>query len=1005
MGKAEEKSELIKEEQAVLDKLIRQLDSLVLSTRTNLTKAQLKRKKQESSNLAEMYVQYVHENDDIQMQKEDLSRVTQIRDELYDTRLGLQNTTENEYMDLKVGLHSFMDSHGNMLICSWLRPVCRYFIFNNQAVHFTGVVEKTSTGEKTRTEYDLKMNRKVRISFDKVRDVTVMFPLSDEEREKLISDEFLETLKERRSESDFQNIVFSIQQRQAEIIQRPFEENLIIQGCAGSGKSMIMLHRLPVLLFDQGQSFSRKSIYIISPSETYIDMAYQMRNQLEISDLDMGTLPDYYNYVLSKYRIKPTEYGRQTAIPLTQEQERYAYSAQCREDMQREIHEKVYQKYDELTQLATAVQTEIHPSRGTAESDINRFFTASNEIQRDNRAILDSYLALMQDVMQSIRQLQDLLHKETQDKISEMEQFRIWNTPHDIREMLQYVISDADDYLCEKEMPEFVITMVRERKKLTKKQRRENLQEFLSRSDAFDSLDYAINSGKIHYCKRDIELFKKVPLRWDLLHHSQIGAFENTADYMDDVRPVLADSIMGDIAKIPTETEYLAIANREILSDWSNDVIEAVNVLIRKGIGDPIIEWSLNKQCKIVSDKTAIMLRMKKRYLSREEGIKAEKVAEYYGNLNISLPNTIYIDTIKRMGRKPILDANGNPGRMAMSCSPYLYLQIIYQIRGVNSVSQERLLAVDETQNLAPEEIRLLTAVNGDRCILNLYGDVDQHIEGTKGINSWTDFGLQAKEYTLNENYRNANQITEYCNKRFSMNMLPIALEGRGVHSQYSDLDAMDEQMQQLFTRPLQNGISAFLVKEADEAKFFKNHYRQFGSKLNDMSQQNEAGSVAINQNRWNLMTIDQAKGLEFNTVIAVTGHMTEHEKYISCTRALDELYLFDFDFSIKGTSKYNNTRNPTPTEKSSHSGTSKVKAAYQGQAPSIANSPLRDFFISHGLKIRDERPGSVMYVLGSKDEIGGIVDEARSKFGATGIYCRYPFQGAQYAWYTKSKK
>ena len=39
MGEVEKKSELIREEQADLDELIRQLDSLVLNIRSDLTKA------------------------------------------------------------------------------------------------------------------------------------------------------------------------------------------------------------------------------------------------------------------------------------------------------------------------------------------------------------------------------------------------------------------------------------------------------------------------------------------------------------------------------------------------------------------------------------------------------------------------------------------------------------------------------------------------------------------------------------------------------------------------------------------------------------------------------------------------------------------------------------------------------------------------------------------------------------------------------------------------------
>ena len=41
-------------------------------------------------------------------------------------------------------------------------------------------------------------------------------------------------------------------------------------------------------------------------------------------------------------------------------------------------------------------------------------------------------------------------------------------------------------------------------------------------------------------------------------------------------------------------------------------------------------------------------------------------------------------------------------------------------------------------------------------------------------------------------------------------------------------------------------------------------------------------------------MMVEQSKGLEFETVFAVTGRMSENEKYITYTRALNELYVYD---------------------------------------------------------------------------------------------------------------
>ena len=153
----------------------------------------------------------------------------------------------------------------------------------------------------------------------------------------IIADEFLQELLERRSTREFKNIVFSIQKKQGEIIQANYHKNMIVQGCAGSGKSMIMLHRLPIILYDNPNSLKRTNLFIITPSDMYIQMAENMRQQLEISDIKMGTIEQYYDYCIGKYSgHKPGEYGsiRHTA-KIDNKIEKYIYSSECIIDLKK----------------------------------------------------------------------------------------------------------------------------------------------------------------------------------------------------------------------------------------------------------------------------------------------------------------------------------------------------------------------------------------------------------------------------------------------------------------------------------------------------------------------------------------------------------------------------------------------------------------------------------------------------------------------------------------------
>ena len=264
---------------------------------------------------------------------ENRKKLLQARDELYHTRLLLhyEDSHGSGIDEVKVGLHSCM--HGtDQFVTAWTMPLCRHYILDNASTEYESIV-KGKHGEEYHTQYKLLVKNQVTLRFTRVIKALNMFPgifddktlemmkgkgfMSDkfldemikrfnpddydpDAAAKIISDEFLQELLERRSTPEFKNIVFSIQKKQGEIIQASYDRDMIVQGCAGSGKSMIMLHRLPILLYDNPNSLSRTNLYVITPSQMYIQLAENMRHQLEISDINMGTIEQYYDHCVAK---------------------------------------------------------------------------------------------------------------------------------------------------------------------------------------------------------------------------------------------------------------------------------------------------------------------------------------------------------------------------------------------------------------------------------------------------------------------------------------------------------------------------------------------------------------------------------------------------------------------------------------------------------------------------------------------------------------------------------
>ena len=182
-------------------------------------------------------------------------------------------------------------------------------------------------------------------------------------------------------------------------------------------------------------------------------------------------------------------------------------------------------------------------------------------------------------------------------------------------------------------------------------------------------------------------------------------------------------------------------------------------------------------------------------------------------------------------------------------------------------------------------------------------------MEDSKGLDSWNEIADVADfkiEY-MQENYRNARQITEYCNRRFDLHMKSINLDGTGVH-ELGNIREFEENLESIFQKLQSVGLSCIIVKNVEEAGSIIEKVGKHAARIHNMTD----GLTELWTNKWNLMTAEQVKGLEFETLFAITGRMSKNEKYIVYTRALDELYVYDSEIELSK----NATKTDTVVEK-----------------------------------------------------------------------------------------
>ena len=171
--------------------------------------------------------------------------------------------------------------------------------------------------------YKLVLRRALRTRSGKVIDMkneylSVKDYLSKEEiagrDEEIIFDPFLrEIIKSRKEKSGITDIIDTIQERQYEIITLPEERCFAVQGIAGSGKTMIMLHRLSYIMYNN-EGVKPRDVLVITPSDSFNAFIDELSAVLELEKVRTSTIEKYFAELLAgqgidvESKIDRTEY-------------------------------------------------------------------------------------------------------------------------------------------------------------------------------------------------------------------------------------------------------------------------------------------------------------------------------------------------------------------------------------------------------------------------------------------------------------------------------------------------------------------------------------------------------------------------------------------------------------------------------------------------------------------------------------------------------------------------
>ena len=193
-----------------------------------------------------------------------------------------------------------------------------------------------------------------------------------------------------------------------------------------------------------------------------------------------------------------------------------------------------------------------------------------------------------------------------------------------------------------------------------------------------------------------------------------------------------------------------------------------------------------------------------------------------------------------------------------------------------------RFMFIDEGQDYSYMEYKLLSALGSNKTVFNIFGDIQQVTNHGHGMSDWRSLKelFSFKMFYLEENYRNSNQITRYCNNKFSLSMKEIGINAVEVKE-----ISKDEFEYEIVTdsKPQDERWIILLDRSVDKKKFIK------------ALPTNRLTSDQIGSSDISVMYVDEIKGFEFDRVYAVSSNMNDNMKYVAYTRALNELLVVNW--------------------------------------------------------------------------------------------------------------
>ena len=192
---------------------------------------------------------------------------------------------QGEIYNIYMSLTYLKDDDSNNILYDWRSPICSLFYDYETGPCSYVAPEGIISGE-------LKRKRQYKIENCELLGVF--------DNNLNISDEVLQEVLAEESSDRMKQVVNTIQQEQNQVIRNLENDNLIVQGIAGSGKTTVALHRIAFLLY-RLNNLNSNNILIFSPNNIFTEYISDVLPSLGEDNTLQTTFSDYLEVFITEY--------------------------------------------------------------------------------------------------------------------------------------------------------------------------------------------------------------------------------------------------------------------------------------------------------------------------------------------------------------------------------------------------------------------------------------------------------------------------------------------------------------------------------------------------------------------------------------------------------------------------------------------------------------------------------------------------------------------------------